>query len=541
MRGAQAQSWPRGERGQAFLALWRKLRINMVNTRRGTKGPEVDVSAAMEAEAEVVPAAVTPDARRELSEYELQRLENIRRNEEYMESLGLGSTKVALAAKPRQASQRGVSKRKRALATSELRRSSRLKKEDLTLVSLPSDFKEPRNSYVVEEKATGQRVDLLLKDEEATEADEIAAVLRHDGESPHISSAKSYEASLRSLRLAERDVVKVTRGGKGCALAFHPMASRLMLASGDSLGRVGVWDVENDDDERCAHEFVDHHDRSIAALAWQNDVLLSAGYDSLVRALDFAKGKSVVRADYAELHAVGDLINAAFDGNLIYATHGDGSASLLDSRRSNNHLVWNFQAHDNKATHVALRPGRPEIATSGNDTAVRIWDLRAAKRTPLWESTHSRAVRGCDWTKDGRALCSVSYDQSLRIYHQDALLSSNGAKANCVKIDHDNRTGRYLTPFKPLFDPHAPEPVVVLGSMQQPRRIDLIRAPPSARRGIDAANNKLATCLVHQLHDNGDVFRAVTSIHDVHPTHHVIAGINNSSRISVWRAQHGGA
>ena len=90
-----------------------------------------------------------------------------------------------------------------------------------------------------------------------------------------------------------------------------------------------------------------------------------------------------------------------------------------------------------------------------------------------------------------------------------------------MSVRHDNRTGRYLTPFKPTMDPHAPFAAVIMGSMGRPRCVDVLRA-------------KAPNTLI-KLNDRDNVFHAVTSLHDVHPYAHVIAGANNSGRLSIWR------
>ena len=78
-----------------------------------------------------------------------------------------------------------------------------------------------------------------------------------------------------------------------------------------------------------------------------------------------------------------------------------------------------------------------------------------------------------------------------------------------------------MTPFKPVFDPHAPSHTMIMGSMNQPRGIDFVRENGGR--------------LLFNLGDRNEVFKAVTSLHDVHPFAHVVAGANNSGRISVWR------
>ena len=397
-------------------------------------------------------------AARELSEYELERLERIRQNEEYLASLGLVGQSLARPA-------RRVAKRKRVTAEkTELRRSSRLAKEGSAEEAPPAAREE--------------------EEEEEEEDDEeqlasIAAALARDAEE---ADETSYEASVQSMRLASRDVAKMSRGGKGTALAFHQRL--LVVASGDSSGRLAVWDVEGD---APPFELARRHGRAIAAVAWQDDSLLSAGYEGSVRRLDFGAGRSV------ELFGHDELSHSAFaDSSMIYSAHGDGTLSLVDARAGQRQ--WSFRAHDAKAAHVAPRPDGTHLASAGNDAAVKLWDLRALGKKPVWLAEHERSVRGCAWTRDGDALCSLSYDNSVRIYDESALASPRAAETRCVAIFHDNTTGRFLTPFKPIFDPHAPYPVVVLGSLQRPRRLDLLTAPPRASRGVNTVNSAPNRC-----------------------------------------------
>ena len=149
--------------------------------------------------------------------------------------------------------------------------------------------------------------------------------------------------------------------------------------------------------------------------------------------------------------------------------------------------------------------------------------------TPLWTGAHSKSVHGCDWSPDGLALVTVSYDDTLAFWDfSTASVSAAKSKAALAsvaeagRVKHGNTTGRYLTPFKPCFDPHSPkdDPAALVGSMQHPRAIDVL-----------TKRNRLLS-----LADGEVNFRTVTSLHDVHPTRHVIAGCNNSGRLFVWRS-----
>ncbi len=61
--------------------------------------------------------------------------------------------------------------------------------------------------------------------------------------------AELSESQIRSLKLRESDVAKVTREGIS-HLAFHPTCSDLVVATGDKQGHIALWDV----DKKTSHE-----------------------------------------------------------------------------------------------------------------------------------------------------------------------------------------------------------------------------------------------------------------------------------------------
>ena len=345
-----------------------------------------------------------------------------------------------------------------------------------------------------------------------------------------------YASRVRSLGLTETDVVKVTHK-KGFALKFHPTLP--FIAAGDTGGQIGLWNFDtagDDDDERVVVFDSFHGGRPVSALEWIDGALVSAGYDSVVRKCDF-QHTSVLLADYASIPEVGDLGHAALldATGVVLGAHDDGSLSLLDPRVATDKLVDSFRGHDGRCSHVAV--GNPNlVATSSSaDNAVRVFDLRAAlggrkngtTARPVFDFTeHSRGVRGCAF--HGRALASASYDNTVAIVE-------NIHDGTVTRVQHNNETGRWLTPFKPVFDPHAPRPTVVLGSLDRPRRVDLIAASTSSIETPQHSPLPLTSCLVHTLHDDDQNMHAVTSLHDVHPRRHLIAGLNNSGRVCLWR------
>merc|ERR1711871_1623053 len=175
--------------------------------------------------------------------------------------------------------------------------------------------------------------------------------------------------------------------------------------------------------------------------------------DSLVRkcALDHAPLVSTVVADYYD-DDVDDLTHFCLQGDVVWGAHKCGGVSRFDSRAgspTSKKLI--IDAHGRKCAHIAVRPGHEfHLTTSSNDGSVVIWDVRKLKPkkpTEVWAYEHAKSVLG---------------------FH-------DVDKDTTVSVRHDNRTGRYLTPFKPTMDPHAPFPAVIMGSMGRPRCVDVLR------------------------------------------------------------------
>ena len=529
---------------ESFSSLARALRFATEASGSVTEeeAPAVKVEAGVVASADDVGlAAIVQDANDEgLSQYELERRARIARNEAYMASLGLGGG-LAPADGPKRggASQRGVSRKRAKKAPSEPpRRSQRVQGIGADGAALPANFREPSSYAPAAAVSWSERprnledVTFVADDHDddaaaAAAAARCGAVVAGGGGDVRSSApsmaAADYRASLTAMRLAEGDVAKVTKD-RTYSLAWLPVADRLVLAAGDKSGRLGIWNVDDDDGETCCVQFSDAHARPVTALAWDGAQLFSGGYDSFVRKSDFAGGgvRSVVVADY-DGDDVDDLAHWCLGGDgptTVWGAHKCGGLTRHDARQPRGAKKLVVDAHSKKVAHVAARPRHDHVATSSNDGELKVWDVRmlsAKKPTPLAVCGHQKSIHGFDFSADGLKACTVSYDNTVAFWD----LAKTPKAPACVRVTHDNQTGRYLTPFKPIFDPHAPHDVIVVGSMAKPRAIDLVQAK--------------APHYLIKLNDKMTVFHAVTSIHAVHPAHHIIAGANNSGRVSLWR------
>ncbi|KAH8068340.1 hypothetical protein JL721_6919 [Aureococcus anophagefferens] len=464
-------------------------------------------AAVAESAAAVPMAAITPIANPEgLSEYELERKARIERNEAFMASLGLGGGLAAVDEGKRKAEPAGRVAEAREegaerAAAPEPARPGHRRRRRAAARELPRAAYAPQGAWESRPR-NAEDVPLLADDEDddaaaaetaAKRGAIVAALAAKEAKKPSARTpmdARAYRALLQSFALKEADVAKVTKD-RTYSLAWLPSTDKLLIAAGDKSGRVGLWDVDDADGETCCAQFSDLHARPLTALAWRGAQLYSGGYDSFVRRTDFSEGS--LRSTVC------------------------GGLSRHDVREPAGSKKFVADAHGKKVAHVACRPGRAEVATSSNDGELKLWDVRklGKKPTPLAVMGHDKSIHGFDFAPDGLTACSVSYDNTVAFWDLCKKVPT------AVKVRHDNHTGRYLTPFKPVFDVHAPSPVLVVGSMAKPRAIDVVQA---------AAPHYLI-----KLNDGMGVFHAVTSIHAVHPFVHAIAGANNSGRVSLWR------
>ena len=161
-----------------------------------------------------------------------------------------------------------------------------------------------------------------------------------------------------------------------------------------------------------------------------------------------------------------------------------------------------------------------QLAGASLDRTVAIWDVRKApskpggKVKPLTVLDHGLSVTAARFSPSGNRLLTTCNDDMLRVFDGNG----EGSKWSLTRaFKHNNKTGRYLTPFQAEFA-RGSEEVVLSGSLEHPRGIDTFR--------VDGAP-------VARLED--DNVSAVISLVVCHPTLNVLAGSNASGKVYLWR------
>lgn len=359
----------------------------------------------------------------------------------------------------------------------------------------------------------------------AVTADQILGKLRQSASNPDPQSAPAEAGELTPARRGKASKKQADAAAKKAYeecreswLAVKLVAERKMttdrifslglidrsdtdvVAAGSVHGDIGIWHVSG----RTSAAYTAHGGhRPISGLQWTNSgrTLFSAGYDGALRKLDVTTGTSdtILSApsmpDGRKAGAKFGLCGLALETNGHVALCGslNGSLITIDDRIAENPVAA-VNVHGAKICTVQLHPADENVAvTSSHDGTAAVWDLR----TLLGRARHQHTVtemfaedrgtraedrRGCVASYGHRrpvtsAFVSPFPDHALLTNCHDGLirwwsncLSSTPATDPNRTWRHDNRTGRFVTNFQALWDPHH-EGLALIGSLNKRIRV----------------------------------------------------------------------
>jgi WD40 repeat protein len=217
----------------------------------------------------------------------------------------------------------------------------------------------------------------------------------------------------------------------------------------------------------------------------------------------------------------------------VLVAKDDGCIGLVDFRASNSAYQWNCEVQDAKVNSVQQHPSQEHYVVTagvGQRGCINIHDMRklmsSSKHSPIvTQNPHSKSVNAAYISPDGESLVSVSLDNTIRTSRN--FMAKSGITSLVTR--HDNHTGRWLSTFKPTFDPKQPQ-AFVMGSMSQPRGVDIFHI---GRSSGDNGTGAFPVELVHTF--RSPYLGSVCSRNDFHPTMDILACGNSSGRVHLLR------
>ncbi|KAJ1442007.1 WD40-repeat-containing domain protein [Ochromonadaceae sp. CCMP2298] len=526
-----------------------------------------------------------------LSSYEEERLANIKRNEEFLASLGIQQAKASLQslALPKAPPRRKSAPMKREVVDAPVRRSSRV-----TVEKLQEEISrlEGGDAQALEAKQR-ELGEMLAKREAPYQVTEVLGYSNHNEEridpgpiafsdmlydmgkledapgvlaevqgfvqhmggggggarkgkaSPAKKSASSsieeYRRQLASLTCDDTDIAKLTANRVACTY-IHPSESKLLIAAGDKTGELGLWDVDKAaaSEVQAVYKYKPHVSSlcQILGSPARPGSMYTVSYDGTIRYLDFAKDQICECFRAPENKEDMFFTDACFrqdHPDCLFVSSSDSFVALLDLRAGK--YQWRREAYSGyKINSVQQHPTDPNAIITAEKSVISIYDLRKGGATQALQATtnltlHSKSNNAAYVSPDGQYLVSVSQDNTIRTWSD--FMSPKVAPA-CVVRNHDNHTGRWLSTLKPVFLPQQPH-CYLTGSMSQPRRMEVfsIVSQGSSKSSQSSGGGGFSVDLLTEL--QSEYAASVCSRNAVHPTLDVIVGGNSSGRVHVFR------
>eukprot|EP01138_Halocafeteria_seosinensis_P003520 gb/GECG01003598.1/.p1 GENE.gb/GECG01003598.1/~~gb/GECG01003598.1/.p1 ORF type:complete len:570 (+),score=91.60 gb/GECG01003598.1/:1-1710(+) len=363
------------------------------------------------------------------------------------------------------------------------------------------------------------------------------------------------------------------------SLMFHPRTDRKLVVSGQKWGGVAFWFPDVEEAEESVILWRPHR-RPVASVMCPSSnpsQLYTSSYDGKVRRFDAG---AQVWQEILPYESQLTYCDVTSDNRHLFATNKDGELISIDLRtitspqkavdklktppqeeqeetpskkrrkkapevvgksevkeeKSEGHeeergnyssaeeaKTSTFGLHSKKSGSVSVDPKGSYVLTAGHDQTAKLWDIRMVlpssnkkKVEPFATLNHTGGVTSAFYSPSGNKCVSTCNDDRIRIFDMDAIKKGSYVDAS-VSIRHNNHTGRWLSNFRTIWDPHGDD-IVVVGAMGS-----------RAVEAYYAGNGKRLAART-----NPDRLTAVPTLNAVHPTLPLVASATASGRLHLW-------
>uniref|UniRef100_A0A8C1TYY0 WD repeat-containing protein 76 n=1 Tax=Cyprinus carpio TaxID=7962 RepID=A0A8C1TYY0_CYPCA len=461
-----------------------------------------------------------PAHREGLSEYELERLENIRQNQAFLSSLKLPQISEDLRPKPKP-TQKGLKREKTETEMLPVRKSLRIQnKGPQTAITLEMTSSAAREQEEKAKKAQGPiPLDPINLDEHVRLPEDLINLWNEVPleQETGMSDLKSYQQMLQKLSINDDFVVKVVKD-RICSAAFHPSSSNLLMAAGDKSGHVGLWkpDAEWGDDGVI---YFEPHSRAVTSMAFSSHPcnLITVSFDGSARSMDLEK--AVFDEVYRSPSGLKSFDFLSTNCSTLLLGVWNGDVAVVDRRTPEklHESLYTMAANPLRCVHV--HPVQQHYFVVAESSFVNVYDLRHLKRRnnqAVGElKGHSRSVSSAFFSPlTGSRVLTTCMDNKIRVFDTSQM---NGRTPVLKSITHNMQTGRWLSKLSAVWDPKQQE-CFVIGSVDRPRQIQVYHE--SGR-------------LLHTFR-NMDHLTTVCSITAFHPNRNILLGGNSSGRLHIF-------
>ncbi|KAK5873733.1 hypothetical protein PBY51_018745 [Eleginops maclovinus] len=459
-----------------------------------------------------------------LSVYELERLENIRQNKAFLSSMNIlqAAEDLKLCSKPKP-SHRGLS---RSFAAVEevlpARKSLRLQKIKAEVLTLP---REPRGTLTYTKYSSPKHpsgplpMNPVNMEQGSKLPSQLVELYSEDSakERKMDLELKEYCSALKHMRITEHTVAKVVKE-RIVSAAFHPCTSRLLMATGDKWGNLGLWTLGGDWGDDGVLLFKPHTS-PVSCMAFsraQPTQLLSLSYDGSLRCMDVEKAVFDDVYDIEEGLRTFDFLS--HDCSTLLVGNWNGKVAIVDRRTPGNSHESLHNMDPKNVRCVSVHPLQKQYFAVAENRMVSIYDSRCLKKNRNQAVStlqgHSLSISSAYFSpRTGNRVLTSCLDDHIRIYDTSAMTTESPL---LTSIRHNMQTGRWLSKVSAVWDPKQ-EDCFAVGKFN-PRSVEVFHESGKLQHSFEDPHH----------------LTTVLSVTAFHPTTNALLGGNSSGRLHVF-------
>ncbi|KAL6113333.1 wdr76 [Pungitius sinensis] len=458
-----------------------------------------------------------------LSQYELERLENIRQNRAFLSSINLlqATEELKQLTRPKP-SQRGLLSGRVKAAGKEAvpaRKSLRLQNKEPNAL-IPKGLLDMQTLTSMKKPPGPLPLDAINM-EEGSKLPSSLLELCSEGypeERKEDLDLNAYRSALKDMRITGDRVAKVVKD-RIYSASFHPCTSSLLVAAGDKLGNVGLWKLGGEEVDDGVLLF-EPHTRPVSCMAFSRvhpTQLLSLSHDGSVRCMD------VEKAVFHDVYDIEDGLRKfdfmSHDCSTLLVGNWFGEVAIVD-RRTPGNTHESLHSLGKTLRCVSVHPLQKQYFAVAESRVVNIYDSRCLKKSKTVAVSqldgHSLSTSNAYFSPcSGNRLLTACVDDMIRIYDTSSMTAKSPL---LTSIRHDTHAARWTK----------------LSAVWDPKREDCFVVNSTRARSVQVFHQ--GGELQHHFVDEENFYTAV-SVTAFHPSRNAFLGGSASGRLHVFSDQ----